>query len=323
MLRHAMGKGGGEMKEARRVERLGERLDVARLRAERLGATVGVYVEQVFPLPRAGAGPTVLAEYAADTPMMAASVNKLAIALAVSQLAASGELVLPAEGVLLPEVPLPGGGHYDRPWVAGARVPVGELCGDMLGRSGNTAAAALIRYVGAERVNDTLARLDLPTTRLLPSEEGSFYLGQTTPREAAEMLVHLMAASTEGDSGHIQLARTICHALRNSQVRRGSRAVLPGGQLPEGSELATKTGDWNGSDPDMPDALRHDVSLITTHDRIVAMALLCAANRPGIAEVFRSRATSEVLAAMGLLTRRTARSLGTEAVWVVLGKSSR
>ncbi len=129
-------------------------------------------------------------DWRAEQTFPAASLAKLAIAHAVNLNQTAWLAPIPRHLILEPQFKTPGTGllqyfpnGYDIAWGQAMRL--------MLAESDTTAAKMIVDGLGgAAVVNELLADspLGTRTTRLIPTEEGKFYFGNTTAAEAAELL---------------------------------------------------------------------------------------------------------------------------------------
>lgn len=130
----------------------------------------------------------------------AASINKLPIARLVLADLTSGKLKSDQVLSWTASDVRAGAGTYDQPG-APTQATVQDLLFDMLNPSGNTAVRVLVNQGlgGAPAVNDRFTReLGLQQTYLQPQTGNTFYLGNTTTKEASTNLVALMESpSTE------------------------------------------------------------------------------------------------------------------------------
>ena len=111
--------------------------------------------------------------------------------------------------------------------------------------SDNTATNMLVERLGTKRIDDRLAGLKLPDTKIFrptfrdgradvsPELEREFGLGMTTPRQMAE----LMAMIAEGRAVNPEASAAMVATLR----RQTDKAMIPR-LLPSGIEIGNKTG---------------------------------------------------------------------------------
>ncbi len=290
------------------IEILKSRLEGRIERAQRRGVTVGLYVAKLTDDGRPG---SEIMDSNARELFHAASINKLAIALAVQEIASRSRDV--PRALFVPGSPSSdGAGELDRPGVADRAVPLSLLIDDMLRRSGNRAARAFMRArspFGADAINEMLGEKGYVDTRLLDQKDGSgSNLGQTTPLEASSIVCDLMQYDRDRAFG-----AEVRYALTHGQVNRGSR-VVTGGEVPDEVILGAKTGDWNGGDVDMPDVLRHEVMYLSGVRQPLVAAMFTRSQSAGAADVFRLRVASDMLDYNGIKVRPIAGHLAKRAL---------
>jgi beta-lactamase class A len=202
--------------------------------------------------------------YRADEQVPTASVIKLPILVHLALAAADGEIDWEEQLALSDGVKVPGTGVL-KELSAGLPITVRDLAVLMTALSDNTATNMLIDRVGIAAVNERLASLGLPHTRLLrraytPDTPASrpFGLGVTTADEQVALLARLTRG--ELDAG---AAAVVLEMLAMQQ----DRAAI-GRWLPEGWHYAGKTGSITH--------LRSDVGLLTgPAGQQLAIAVFC------------------------------------------------
>jgi beta-lactamase class A len=125
------------------------------------------------------------------------------------------------------------GSLCDAPW--GTRYTIATLLRLMIARSDNTAANMLIRTVGRQNVNATMAGLGLVQTRLGDSirSDGDIRVLRTSTNEMMGLLIMI---------AHHQLVNdAACHAMVAILVGQRHNSLLPK-DLPKGLAIAHKTG---------------------------------------------------------------------------------
>lgn len=179
--------------------------------------------------------------YHADTVFAQASLIKVPILIEVFRLKEKGELRFDEKVTIDPAVRVGGSGVLQNRLKNGPlTVPVEEIVREMIASSDNTATNWLIRRVGMANVNKTLRELGFAQTKLqrimidsaaaMRNEENI-----STPNEMALIFERiyrgnvLTPASREGMLAYLRMV--------NGGMRKG---------LPEGVELASKTGEMEG-----------------------------------------------------------------------------
>lgn len=197
------------------------------------------------------AGRGTVIERDADYVIEGASVQKLAIALAVLDKVDRGELALSDRLELTPDVVAPGTGVYGVQAAYGDELTLANILVAMLQASDNTAVRMFGLVVPGPEINDILAAKGFTYTRVepLPDNPNRFFLGTTTPRETHTLLTGL-ADQTLLSAGS---TRAMLSALRRSEggycdgVRRAMSSA-------ERARVATK----HGADSDR----RHEAGVI-------------------------------------------------------------
>jgi beta-lactamase class A len=129
-----------------------------------------------------------------DTKHFAASINKIPITLLLLEDLRAGEINLDQTVVWQPTDVRGGFGDFDQPG-APTQATVREILQDMLNKSGNTVTRASVNYLlsGPEAVNARFAeKPQLSNTELTVLGPTSFYLGDSTPRDAMWALQALL-----------------------------------------------------------------------------------------------------------------------------------
>ncbi|HKW44048.1 MAG TPA: serine hydrolase [Candidatus Eremiobacteraceae bacterium] len=125
------------------------------------------------------------------------------------------------------------GSLCDAPW--GTRYSVATLLQLMITRSDNTAANMLIRRVGRQNVNATMAGLGLTQTRLGDSirSDGDIRELRTSTNEMMSLLVMI--------ARHAIVTDQACRAMVSILIGQRHNTLLPK-DLPKGLAIAHKTG---------------------------------------------------------------------------------
>lgn len=125
------------------------------------------------------------------------------------------------------------GSLCDAPW--GARYTIATLLRLMIARSDNTAANMLIRTVGRQNVNATMAGLGLVQTRLGDSirSDGDIRVLRTSTNEMMGLLIMIARHQVVNDAA--------CDAMVAILVGQRHNSLLPK-ELPKGLAIAHKTG---------------------------------------------------------------------------------
>jgi beta-lactamase class A len=209
---------------------------------------------------------------AADTRFPTASGIKTAVMVEVFQQVAAGRLALD-RAVTLPEDAKVGGSGVLKELHAGSAPTVADLLFLMIAISDNTATNLLIGLVGTPAVNERMAALGLPHTRLyrptfrggrpeaFPDEEKEYGLGSSTPREMAA----LMEKIARGRAVSEDASRQMEALLGKQQVHELVCRLLPSPD--EGVTVAHKTGQDEEKLPDAqgaPGSVRMDAGIVST-----------------------------------------------------------
>jgi beta-lactamase class A len=125
------------------------------------------------------------------------------------------------------------GSVCDAPW--GTRYSIDTLLSLMITRSDNTAANMLIRKVGRQNVNETMAGLGLVQTRLGDSirSDGDIRALRTTTNEMMRLLIMI--------AGHEVVNDKACETMLAILIGQRHNELLPK-DLPKGLAIAHKTG---------------------------------------------------------------------------------
>jgi beta-lactamase class A len=214
------------------------------------GGRWSAYVAAVGP--RGGAEPLI--EGDADRVVEAASVQKLAVAVAVLAKVDDGDLALDRRLRLRPEDVLGGSGLYHLQPVWGDELTLANVLTALLLVSDNTAVRLCGQVCPGPEVNERLAALGCAYTRVrpLPDQPHRFFLGETTARETAGLLRGL----TDGTLLSLASRAFLLGVLRApSGYHDGVRRRMSSA---ERSRVAT----LRGADEDR----RHEVGLVVGED---------------------------------------------------------
>ncbi|BCJ36533.1 hypothetical protein Athai_40360 [Actinocatenispora thailandica] len=212
-------------------------------------------------------GDTVLAEDA-DAVVVAASVQKVAIAAAVLTEVDRGRLALTDTVELTADLVAEGTGTLHLQAGYGDRLTVAHLLVALVNGSDNTAVRLLGRLLPGPRINDFLAAQGFRHTRVRPlaTDERRFYLGTTTARETYALLDRLAAGTLLSAAG----SRALLRAMRWAQpgycdgVRRHMSST-------QRQRVAVK----HGADEDC----RHEVGVVFGPDGAPAATFVFLADR--------------------------------------------
>ena len=179
-----------------------------------------------------------------DTRFPTASTIKTAVMLEAYYQSAEGKLRFD-DVVSLTDAIKVGGSGVLNGLRAGLPLRISDLVELMIVVSDNTATNMLVERLGTKRIDDRLAGLKLPDTKIFrptfrdgradvfPELEREFGLGMTTPRQMAE----LMAMIVEGRAVNPDASAAMVARLR----RQTDKAMIPR-LLPSGIEVGNKTG---------------------------------------------------------------------------------
>jgi beta-lactamase class A len=173
-----------------------------------------------------------------DEPVIAASLYKLAVMVHVESLIEQHKLK-PADTLAILDEDVTADGSYV---FAGAEVPIDEALELMITVSDNGTAMAFVRTYGAA-INTTLDRYRIPGLRI--GENGEDHVA--TARGVGTLL------------GKMAERRLVSRAASERMLARLGRQEIGGrldARLPEGTQIAHKTGDLPG--------LAHDAGIVFT-----------------------------------------------------------
>lgn len=203
-----------------------------------------------------------------DAVVVAASVQKVAIACAVLAAVDRGELALTDTVELTAELVADGTGTLHLQAAFGDRLTAAHLLVALVNGSDNTAVRLLGRLLPGPRINDFLAAQGFRHTRVqpLPADERRFFLGTTTARETHELLRRLGSGTLLSPAG----TGTVLRAMRWAQPGYcdGVRRDLPSAQR---RRVAVK----HGADEDC----RHEVGIVFDADDVPAATFVFLADR--------------------------------------------
>jgi hypothetical protein len=289
---------------------LRERLPLIQQRAARVGVDLRYDVRAERPVG-----------FERHLPMFAASLGKLPLAL---MLVTDPRIQRHDRVVIRNSDIREGGGAYDltalrQQGITGEyTITVDKAVMDMLARSGNTAYRVLSRDIAdldhmGDRVGEALNKrynaLGFEQTTVVPREAGA-ELGETTPEEVIRQLNAIQEAVRQ--QGPDSLAATAWHAMASNERGSGMRLF----NMPEGYDLVSKTGEYNGDDDDAH-VYRHEAGhLILPDDSAIEYCFMTRSrsmNRAyrAVNERVLSSATNEVAKYAGL---RRPRLLGLRAL---------
>lgn len=183
----------------------------------------------------------------------AASINKVPIAGAVYQFIADGKAKATDVVKLTNEAKVPGSGVLNL-LSDELKLTIQDVSALMLAQSDNTAAKLLVDKFGVIAINQHLASSGLKTTCLEELTDSKFSYGNTTPREAAEVLAGLYREKFAGQ----QSAEWILEIMKHGHFNWGIQRYLP--EL----EVSNKEGTL--------DDKRHEVAIIWA-DRPYVLAI--------------------------------------------------
>lgn len=179
-----------------------------------------------------------------------ASVQKLAVALAVLDAVDTGDLSLSEKIELRDEDILEGAGLYSLQPVRGDQLTLANVLVHLLAVSDNSAVRMVGRLIPGPRINALLASKGFEATRVdpLPDNPHRFWLGTTTPRETHMLLRGLSQGSYLSEDS----STFLLDVLRGGTYHDGIRRHLSSA---ERARVATK----GGQDEDR----RHEVGIIS------------------------------------------------------------
>jgi beta-lactamase class A len=211
----------------------------------RIPGDAAVYARSV-----AGAAPLVSIDATAEFP--AASIIKLWIMLSVYRAVDAGRVRL-SQHIAFARHDIVGGSETFGSASPGESASIASLVRAMIAQSDNTAANALARYLGFERIDREAAAAGFRATHLqryfmyFPSPHENL----TTARDVGELLVGI-ARGARGEAGAVASRRS-CRAMVETLLRQEDREKIAPG-LPAGTPLANKTGELPG--------VRHDAGIV-------------------------------------------------------------
>lgn len=209
----------------------------------------------------------------ADEPMPTASLIKLAVLVEAYAQKDEGKVKFETVLTLKKEDKVPGSGVLTPHFSDGATFPLRDAVRLMIAHSDNTATNMVIDKVGVKEVNERMAKLGLPNTRLNakvyrgsttsidPERTRRFGLGSTTAREMVRLLERLEAGkvvSAEASKGMLDLMKTCEDKEMFARL------------LPDGVTIAHKTGAVN--------AARTEAGILPTRTGPVALCVLTDEN---------------------------------------------
>jgi beta-lactamase class A len=223
----------------------------------------------------------------AHTPVPTASIIKLTILYEALEQMRERKLSLESPVVLTKANQVPGSGvllFFDTPLT----LTLKDALSMMIIQSDNTATNMVIDKLGMAKINARIQSLGLQHTHLFgkvfqPSlgpvtpEHRKFGLGETTPREMAEVMQKLITCqlaspghpAEPGDAKRCGFAR---YLLENQSDRNGIPRYLEAIDTSDhGSDIANKTGAL--------DAVRNDVAAISTKNGIVILSIFTYDNK--------------------------------------------
>ena len=180
----------------------------------------------------------------ADTRFPTASTIKTAVMLEAYYQATERKLQFDDVVTLTDPIKVGGSGVLNG-LKAGLPLRIDDLVQLMIVLSDNTATNMLVERLGTKRIDDRLASLKLPDTKIFrptfrdgradvfPELEREFGLGMTTPRQMAD----LMAMIAEGRAVSPEASAAMLSTLR----RQTDKGMIPR-LLPSGIEVGNKTG---------------------------------------------------------------------------------
>jgi len=195
----------------------------------------------------------------ATTQFPAASIIKLWIMVIVFRAFDAGELT-PSFHVPIAEHDIVGGSETFGSASPGQTASLARLVKAMIQQSDNTAANALTRYLGFERINREIERAGFRATRMqryfmyFPSVHENL----TTASDVGELLVRI-ARGARDDTGSARdeagaiASNVSCRAMVRTLLGQEDREKIAPG-LPAGTPLANKTGELPG--------VRHDAGIV-------------------------------------------------------------
>ncbi len=223
----------------------------------------------------------------ANTPVPTASVIKLTILYEALEQIRKGETSLEAPVVLTKANQVPGSGvlqFFDTPLT----LTLKDALSMMIIQSDNTAANVAIDKLGLKKINAQIRELGLKHTHLFRKvfmplqgpetpQAKKFGLGETTPREMAEVMRKLVTCQL-AEPGHPTATgdAALCNYALHTLASQADRDSIPRylEALDTGvkySDIANKTGALN--------AVRNDVAAISTKNGIVILSFFTYDNK--------------------------------------------
>ncbi|MFI5783929.1 serine hydrolase [Nocardia sp. NPDC051570] len=143
------------------------------------------------------ANPVPVVDHDADFVIEGASVQKLAVGVALLGAVDEGRLSLHDTVELNADILAPGSGIYHRQTVYGDRLTLSNVLVAMLQVSDNTAVRLIGSKLPGTEINSILAAKGFEKTRVepLPGNPHRFWLGVTTPREINTLLCKLVTGT--------------------------------------------------------------------------------------------------------------------------------
>jgi beta-lactamase class A len=204
----------------------------------------------VYARPVDSAAPLLSIDASAEFP--AASVIKLWIMLVVYRAVDAGEFDL-SRRVSIARHDIVGGSETFGSASAGQAASLAALVRAMITQSDNTAANALVRFLGFERLNREIRQAGFPSTRLqryfmyFPSPHENL----TSASDTGRLLLGI-ARGARGESGSLASGASCRAMVRTLLGQEDREKIAPG--LPAGTPLANKTGELPG--------VRHDAGIV-------------------------------------------------------------
>ncbi len=226
---------------------------------------------------------------AADAQHPAASLLKLAVAIAADHAIADGSLDA-SQRIAVTALGVASRDRSVLDLLDPARdIGVVEMLGLMLGASDNPCARQLVELLGVARVADVVARLGCVRTVVEADAEAGVG-GVTTCRDALALL-----AAASDPARHPVSARALRHSIRNSRI--------PLGATEDDIRIAHKTGTLAG--------VAHDVAVLECARGTAEIAFLTQGQHDTLVTGYAmGLCTRRVLTAWGLSVRTTTSAAG-------------
>ena len=226
---------------------------------------------------------------AADAVHPAASLLKLAVAIAAEEAIADGSLDT-TRRISVAELGVVPGDHSVLGLLdPGRDISVAEMLGLMLGSSDNPCARRFVELLGLARIGDVVSRLDCASTAVWADAEAGVG-GATTCRDALTLL-----AAASDPVRHPASARALQRSIRNSRI--------PLGATEDDIRIAHKTGTLTG--------LAHDVAVLECVGGTAQIAFLTQNQHDTLVTGYAmGLCTRQVLDAWGLSVRTTMSAAG-------------